>query len=509
MTTIPLEDDEDSWTEAHSATVPRVDLVAKAANGTGTWLLAKADASGLLAPETVRALIKEATPEPTTNFVSPADLMAAIHRASAPSKENPMTQTVLAKADGGTCPSCSAAPCPACEAAGPDCCGAACCPGCTCCTCSTCDSVRCPACANCGADCCPGGVCCDGCTCCGMPEGDPDDVGSPAWEAVDAARARQALQLTVALQRLVMTAKDRENQEVALGDGDDLGDVWTLEDVCAAIDAIIDMLAPFAVTEQAEADQGAAMAGADAMTKAAALIKAGRVLSSANEAKIRGAADALQAVLGSLPAPSDDAAPVAKGKETKVSDTLTKAKGDPQVAVYSSTGALVGTVDQADVNPIAEVAPPEGADPVEPPADETEPTPGVPPAEPAPIVQPGATDGPAAVAKEEAPPIDEENATDQSADDEPVVKSDDKIALLKSTLENALERLEHLEKQPMPGGPMLNGALPGDDGPALRGQSDTGSNLRKAYEDETNPFKKQELRTQLALDGIRNAPPLR
>ena len=61
----------------------------------------------------------------------------------------------------------------------------------------------------------------------------------------------------------------------------------------------------------------------------------------------------------------------------------------------------------------------------------------------------------------------------------------------------------------MPGGPMMNGALPGDDGPALRGPADGQSDLRKAYEDETNPFKKQELRTQLALDGIRNAPPLR
>ena len=61
----------------------------------------------------------------------------------------------------------------------------------------------------------------------------------------------------------------------------------------------------------------------------------------------------------------------------------------------------------------------------------------------------------------------------------------------------------------MPGGPMLNGATPGADPIALRGQSDGASDdLRKAFEDERNPVRKQELQMQLAAHMVRNAPRL-
>jgi hypothetical protein len=530
MTTVsilPDDDDPDGWTEVVDGNVPRVDLVGKAANGAPRFLLMKADSAGLLDPSVVRDLVKEATPEPdpernmtaltisgadhAQHFYtgSPRDVMAAIHKASITSKETPMPETaILTKADDAA---------QAADAVVGD-------------TEPLPDADQTATGATDGAD---GG---------GVPTpapGDPDDPSSPAWEAVDAARARQALQLTIALQRLVAQSAAREAQEAATGD--DCGDaenVWTLEDVGYAIDAIVAMLAPYAITEQAEADQGTADAsdamtkGAEPMTKgnAAALIKSGRVLSSANEAKIRGAADALQAVLSSLPAPTDDAAPVAKEgapmtepvvktaqerhddaltllakaateKDWRIESRIEKAKGDPQMAVFDADGTLVGTIDPGDLSPIAAPAPPDGDTAA--PADDA-----------APVVQPDATDGPAAdavPAPTPVPPVD-------PADD-PMKKAMDQIDLLKSTLTDAIkealtpleDRIVKMEAQPMPGGPMLNGATPGGDPVAFRGQ-DTGgdaSALRKAWMDEADPIKKQELRTQLVLDGIRNAPPLR
>lgn len=491
MTTVkPVTDDDESdgWTEVVDATIGRVDLVGKAANGTGSFLIMKAtpgSGGGLVDPDVVRELIAKATLDPkatltaTTYTGSPRDVMAAIHAASTPSKETAMPKAAVLKADDAQQAADAVigddAPLP--------------------------DADETAVGASDGAD----GA--------GVPTpapGDPDDPKSAAWEAVDAARARQALQLTVALQRLVSQATDREAQELAVPGGEgDLSDVWTLEDVSCAIDAIIAMLAPFAVTEQAEADQLTADAEG-------VLLKSGRVLSSANEAKIRGAADALQSVLGSLPAPVEDAAMVAKSEEeTEVDTTIVKAKGDPQVAVYSADGKLVGTVDQADVNPIAEVAPPEGSEAAEPAAEEATETPVAEAAEPAPIVQPDATDGPAAG---DVAPVAPVPPVAPAADEKVKKAEDDEISLLKSSLENAMEalrkqgeRLELLEAQPMPGGPFLNGALPGDDPVALRGDIDEQSDLRKAqaYEDERDPRKKNELRTQLAIDGIRRAPMLR
>ncbi|HUX71231.1 MAG TPA: hypothetical protein VMV41_12015 [Cellulomonadaceae bacterium] len=329
--------------------------------------------------------------------------------------------------------------------------------------------------------------------------GDPDDPTSAAWEAVDAARARQALELTIALQRLVQAAVDRESQEVAVGSTEDMGDVWTLSDVLCAIDDIVSGLAPFAVTEQAEADQ------------LTAVTKAGRVLSTTNEAKIRGAVDALTQVLNTLPAPADDAAPVAKTeKEATMADTtITKAKGDPQVAVYTEDGKLVGTVDQTDISPIASATAATDSDgdtpDAETPADATD---DAAPAAPA-LVQPDATDGPAADTTPQTPAA--------PATDDQLTKALDEISLLKSTMSDLLkealaplqERLAKVESTPMPGGPMLHGATPGADPIAMRGQGDSGFEaLTKAWQEETNPVRKQELAMERAFEGVRNAPRL-
>ena len=116
-------DETDGWTEAHSATIPRVDLVAKAANGSPGFLLMKSAVGSMVDPDVVRELIAKAQP---TN----ADLMAAIHASS--SKE-----TKMAKAD----PTPEVVP----DAPLP-----------------TADEIPTDA------------------------PGDPDDPASPAWEAVDA-----------------------------------------------------------------------------------------------------------------------------------------------------------------------------------------------------------------------------------------------------------------------------------------------------------------------------------
>jgi hypothetical protein len=98
---------DDEWTEATDANIPRVDLVGKAANGSAGFLLMK-NTAGLLAPDTVRSLIKEAedatggtlTATQTTFTGSTGDVMKAIHAASLRQKDQAMP-TVL-KADDAT-----------------------------------------------------------------------------------------------------------------------------------------------------------------------------------------------------------------------------------------------------------------------------------------------------------------------------------------------------------------------------------------------------------------------
>ena len=483
MTTVSIlpDDDDGDWTEVVDGNVPRVDLVGKAANGSPRFLILKSDQSGLLDPETVRALVKEATPDPVP-LLTPAALMAAIHSASAP-KENPMTQTAaVVKADDAKDAADAVvgddAPLP--------------------------DADDTAAGAKDGAD--GGGTPTDA-------PGDPDDPSSPAWEAVDAARARQALQLTIALQRLVAQSADREAQEVATGSDGDMDDVWTLEDVGCAIDAIISMLAPFAITEQAEADQGTA----DAMTKSdlAALIKSGRVLSSANEAKISGAVDALQSVLATLPAPTpDDAAPVAKEKlmpepviktaaerstdahalllkaTTEEGWRIEKAKGDPQMAVFDADGKLVGTIDPTDLSPIAAPTPPDGGD-ATPAAQDADapPTADAPSADTTPA--PPATVGTPAntPATPPAPPIDDDTVTKSTEDD-----IDARVAtLVKAALEENQSVLKGMQDEiaylraPAVSKVATNGAIPpahlmrGQDGGALLSANDAiVADLRKS-----------------------------
>lgn len=250
--------------------------------------------------------------------------------------------------------------------------------------------------------------------------GDPNDPGSPAWEAIDAATACKWTAILARARSALGVMADRELLEAASADPSDAEGACDLNEAACAIDYAISILAPFAVDEQAESDEGAAalemvgkaLAGFDAaaldtVESLGAVRKSGRVLSSANEAAIRGAVESLQKVLASLPAaPTTEEAgqPVAKTANEEpemptptpaedvtaasgqqpamgaadptpkpaagavVTDVAKKAeaaavparpapvaKADkpPQVAVYDAHGNLVGVADPADITMIA------------------------------------------------------------------------------------------------------------------------------------------------------------
>lgn len=283
--------------------------------------------------------------------------------------------------------------------------------------------------------------------------GDPDDPNSAAWEAVDAARGRQMLQLAIALQRLVSQATDRESQEAAVsGDFGDGENVWTLEDVSSTIDCMLSMLAPFALQEQAEADQ----------RSAGALMKAGRTLSGANEASIRQASDLLQKVLSSLPLAPDEA-PITK--EAPLADAVTpapeetpvvKADGDASglVAVFNQKGVLVGVTDPANIQAVSGAG---GDTPAEP-----DPAPAAPDADPAGNDQPGS------------------DLTKAEEEVDPVTKA------VQDALEPLLKRLAAVESTPVPTGALLNGHHPGTAANRL-GEGLSREDLFKRVQEESDP----------------------
>jgi hypothetical protein len=356
---------DDELTALVDADIDRVDLVGKAANGTKFFIAKSAAAGelrGLFAPDFVRDLIAKSEPAPTpqetvTMTGSPAAMAALIH--GAPVRK--ATPEPLAKAD------------------------------------SVADDL-------------------DPTTVLAEPEGDaPGDEnapGSPAWEAIDAATARKWTGIAVRLKNALAVMADREMLEAATGDCDDAGEAWDLKDAECALDYAIDTLAGFAVGEQAEAELGGealaavgkAMSGFDTaplevLEAFAPVRKAGRTLSSANEAAIRGAVDSLQKVLASLPAPmTDDGQQVAKQtKETAVSapapveaplsagetvlpaaavaaiplqpeakwstsrgvqyegDRVAKADKKPMYVVCDASGKPVGVCDPDDIMPIADM----------------------------------------------------------------------------------------------------------------------------------------------------------
>jgi hypothetical protein len=161
--------------------------------------------------------------------------------------------------------------------------------------------------------------------------GDPTDPGSPAWEAIDAATAAKWLSIAARLKNALGILAEREMLEAASADPSDMENAFDLEDAQCAVDYVISTLAVFAAGEAAEAELGCemaemckALAGFDSEPLAAfegltAIRKAGRVLSAANEAKIRDAEKALGDVLASLPsAPMAETVAKEKGADMPI-----------------------------------------------------------------------------------------------------------------------------------------------------------------------------------------------
>jgi hypothetical protein len=422
--------DEDDWTEATEANIPRVDLVGKAANGVPGFLLMKHDDSaGLLDPGFVRELLAKADPEPipeetVTMTGSPGAIAKMIHEvavlkakydaddlkrmaASGAAMANEsypiadredLNRAVRAVGRGGAEHDAirrhviARAKALGAQSEIPD-------------TWNADGSLKGDVTKETSMD----DDALDPMTALAEPDGDAPgmdtDPGSPAWEAVDAATARKWTSILARAKAAVDMLADRELMEAAAGDEGDAENAWDLQDACCALDYAISVLAPFAVSEQAEADccddmqmVGKALAdwdpsSLDTIEALGHVRKAGRVLSAGNEAAIRGAVDSLQKVLASLPqAPTTEeaGAPVAKtaneeadmaeptpsadataasGQEPamgaqqadpkpvagQVVTDVAKADGDKpeMVAVFNASGKLVGIVDPEKITMVS------------------------------------------------------------------------------------------------------------------------------------------------------------
>lgn len=555
--TDPVFDDE--WTEAVNASIDRVDLVGKAANGVEGFLLMKQD--GLIDPETVRELIKQADPAPEprddiTLTASPAALMKMVHeaaqRATLTALDGHVLAERIAKADkstasmndapdsdfayiesggkkddsGKTVPRslrhfyigdaahvrnalARASQSPFGDNAMP--------------------KIRAAA-KKFGID--VSKETSDMTTIVAKADVVPDasDViatgggtaeslpGSADWETMDADTAQTAIGLLGRVKAVLEWLCDREATEAVTTDPSDAEHVMDLGDASCAVDAALDTLAGFAVGEQLEAEmvEDVAMIGKAAATLDTAalsvleglgpIVKAGRVLSAANEAAIRGAVDSLTNVLNTLPAPIPDAAPVAKEvnpvtepeptPEPEEPAAVNKAKGDPLTPVYDENGKLCGMVDAADLIPIATA--PAASDSAPASTDDGAPA--------------DANDGPQAgteLAAPAAPMTPAAPVADmQKSEEIELLKSE--LAALKASVTPMEERLAKMEAQPMPGGPMLNGAIPGADPTVTRGQNDLSSEdlFAKAIAEisaETNPVKREQMRMDLAVLGVKAA----
>lgn len=382
--------------------------------------------------------------------------------------------------------------------------------------------------------------------------------GSPEWETVDAATAQKWIGILARAKNAVEVLSTRENLEfTAAGDGDDLENAWDLEGACYAIDSAISILAGYAAGEAAEvmlAEDAAEITKAAASLNTgdletieaiAAITKAGRALSAANESALRDAAEAIQKVLASLP-PAPEEAPLIL-KEASVAETpndriadieaqmgftapaeVTKTeeapeaapetpaepviKADNLLAVYDNKGNLIGVVDPGQLTLV------DGGEAVE---DEA-------PAEEA----AEETDEASPVAAEADPAADEAlipgtNTIQSPVEDDPenVTKATTEIAdVLKEYLAPFAEQLaktaglaeqvEVLKEQVAAYGrepddrksPYLNGAT-GTAGIAKRDgtETDPHTELRKAAADAVTQDEKVIAQKSLALAALKDA----
>lgn len=502
--------DDGTWTEATEVQIDRVDLVATAANGT-SWLIQKSAQDGLLKPEEVRALVKADGEDGDAAITSDLDVTQPL----ADDAENASGVTSMP----------------------------------------------------------------------GSPAWEQVDAATARKWAAILARAKNAVQLLADRERTEASV-DPDGDDY--GNAWDLDDAACAIDAAISLLAPYalgeEMEAEFGgsspLAEVAKAAAGLDPAALETVELLAPLRKAGRVLSASNEAAIRGAVDSLQTVLASLPAapeaPVD--APMAKATEA-ITETpqepavepvtapvekaaaeepqaveiglegllkgaahltpfevvravanggkLLKAKGDAQLAVFDENGKLIGTVDPADLSPIASnaaQASDAGADV----ADAAAPAADDKPAEAAaaaPAAEaPKAEAAPAAPATEatvpgtstvQAPPPapkpDETVAKAQFAEAfgdlfAPLAEQLKAVPELAKAVGEVQERLEKMAARPDDRrSPMLFGATGVAGAPSYDGQTvDQFAALQKAADDETDPGKKRDLVAQLGYLKVRD-----
>jgi hypothetical protein len=347
------------------------------------------------------------------------------------------------------------------------------------------------------------------------PDGDVQAPGSAPWEAIDAASARKwtavAARLKVALEILA----GREAQEAVTADPDDADNAFDLDSAACAVDYAISVLAPFAVGEQMEADTADDMAAigkalaADGVDDALFVLealgqirKAGRVLSSANEASIRQAQELLTNVLNTLPQPEPSDQPVAKEKETPMPEAtktvetpVVKADDDPTTmqAVFDAKGNLCGVVDPANIVAVSGGStddPTDDAPPADPDADATT-IPGTDTVQSPPEAPPAVAKSAGELVKSALAETLKEVLGEQEA-------------VIKTALTNFEDRLARVEATPAPKSPVTT-AGNGEAGIAARdNQADPLASLLKARESATSPAQREQLGWDAAVAGIKD-----
>ncbi len=370
-------------------------------------------------------------------------------------------------------------------------------------------------------------------------EGDVNDPGSPAWEAVDAATAWALLSQLNQVKRALECLTDREGQEAFNGDEDGYDNAWDLSTAAEQVECAIALVAPYAVGEQDESEQPVekSVDKSNAREILAGFVKAGRALSSSNEQALRAAAASIQNVLASLPA--EDVTKGADMAETetvdavpdedalaKATETIEKAKGDPQVLVYDANGNVLGSVDTADLTTFAAADAPTDAPAEDAPADDSTAAPEASDAAPAPDAP---ADAEAADVAPDASPdaavipgtdtvqspveADDTNVTKALATEfadaltealAPLAKKLEENSELASLVKGLQERVEQFGKMPDDRRSPILGAGTGVAGMAARdGQVDELAGLRKAVE-EAVPTKKVEAQSALAFAAIKD-----
>jgi hypothetical protein len=403
--------------------------------------------------------------------------------------------------------------------------------------------------------------------------------GSPDWEQRDADTALNAISVLGRVKSAIEFLSGREATEAVTGaDPDDADSAMCLDGLADQVDAVIRQLAGFAAGEALEVEQDGEMddvvkamqTACDAaehllvLERLAPVVKAGRVLSSANETAIRQASESLQKVLSSLPAAPTADEPVAKEKEPTVDDTtpaadaaaepvekadaapvepaevepadepaeVEKAKGDPQLVVFDQSGNAIGIVDPKNLVAIAkpggdsassDASPDEAAS-----ADPTEGDDGdaaaaddaaKASADDAGAAAPAADAGDSAATipgtdtvQAPAPTTDQDEAVTKATQSAlaatlgevltPLLDRLSATAGLEDVVKGLKERVEHLAAMPddRKSPMLLNGQIPGG---VAAGGADPLVELRKAVDEATTPTEREAARQRLAFAAVK------